>query len=66
MLHLAINGILPPPDLVIFADTQAEPESVYRAVTEDQKYAEEANIPFVVTSSGNLGDVLKLAPDMKN
>lgn len=62
MLHLAINDMLPAPDLVIFADTQAEPESVYRAVEEDKAFAEKAGIPFAITTAGNLGDVEALKP----
>lgn len=54
----------PPPDLIIFADTQAEPESVYQAVTEDQAFAKEAGIPFHIATAGNLSDVLNLAPEV--
>jgi perosamine synthetase len=39
MLHMALEGTLPRPDRIVFADTQAEPESVYAAVTEDAAHA---------------------------
>lgn len=54
MLHMSINGDLPRPDLVIFADTQAEPEAVYQAVKEDQAAAEAAGVPFHIVTEGDL------------
>ena len=54
MLHMTIRGDLPRPDRIIFADTQAEPEDVYRAVTEDQEHAANAGIPFDVVTAGDL------------
>jgi hypothetical protein len=57
LLHLAIRGVLSKPDLVIFADTMAEPEAVYRAVEEDRVFAEEAGIEFVVVSNGDLSNL---------
>jgi hypothetical protein len=54
MLHMALEGTLPRPDRVVFADTQAEPEAVYTAVKEDQAHADRAGIPFDIVSYGDL------------
>ena len=54
MLHMAINGELAKPDRIVFSDTQAEPESVYQAVEEDKKHAENAGIPFDIVTYGDL------------
>ena len=56
LLHMAINGLIPKPDLVVFADTQAEPEDVYKAVQEDKVYAEAAGIRFEIVSYGDLSN----------
>lgn len=42
------------PDLVIFADTQAEPKHVYDAVEDAKGRCEDAGIPFEVVTRGNL------------
>jgi 3'-phosphoadenosine 5'-phosphosulfate sulfotransferase (PAPS reductase)/FAD synthetase len=57
LLHMAINGVLPRPDIVIFADTQAEPEAVYQVVKEDKVYAEAAGIRFEIVTNGDLSDL---------
>jgi hypothetical protein len=54
MLHMAIQGLMPKPDIVIFADTQAEPESVYEAVKEDALHAQQAGIRFESVTHANL------------
>ena len=54
MLHMSINGDLPKPDRIIFADTQAEPQAVYQAVEEDQEHAKRAGIPFDTVTNGDL------------
>jgi hypothetical protein len=54
LLHMALEGALPRPDRVVFADTQAEPEAVYAAVTEDKEHAERAGIPFDIITNGDL------------
>ena len=43
------------PDLVIFADTQAEPASVYESVTRDQEACAERGVEFVIVTAGDLG-----------
>ena len=60
MLHMALNGILPRPDRVVFADTMAEPQAVYQAVKEDQAHAEAAGISFDTVAYKNLGDIANL------
>lgn len=54
MLLLALDGALPKPDHVVFADTQAEPQEVYQAVEEDKAACERAGIPFRVVTHGDL------------
>jgi hypothetical protein len=54
MLHMALNGDLPRPDRIIFADTQAEPEAVYAAAHEDKAAADAAGIPFDIVTLGDL------------
>jgi hypothetical protein len=54
LLHMSLDGVLPCPDRVIFADTQAEPEDVYQTVREDREHAERAGIPFDIVTHGDL------------
>lgn len=54
LLHMALNGDFERPDLVIFADTQAEPESVYEVLERDKELCEKAGIELAVVSLGNL------------
>lgn len=42
------------PDLVIFADTGAEPADVYAAVEQARQLCEETNVPFQVVKHGDL------------
>jgi hypothetical protein len=56
LLRLAIEGRLERPDLVIFADTQREPEGVYATVDRERAVCEAAGIPFREVSHGDLGD----------
>jgi hypothetical protein len=51
------NGFFPEgvPDLCIFADTQAEPASVYQTVAEARSWCEEVGVPFEVVTAGDLG-----------
>lgn len=54
---MACHGEIEPFDLVVFADTQWEPKSVYRYLDEVTKPAlEKAGMPFKVVSAGNLRD----------
>jgi hypothetical protein len=46
LLRLIIDGKVPRPDLVVFADTQAEPEAVYEVVERDSKLCAEHGIEF--------------------
>jgi hypothetical protein len=60
MLHMSLEGLLPRPDRVVFADTMAEPEDVYRVPREDAEHAERAGIPFDLVTAGDLSDVANL------
>lgn len=54
ILYKAIRGEINRPDLVIFADTQAEPDSVYQTVERDRIACEDAGIEFCMVTAGNL------------
>lgn len=54
LLRLCLNGEWERPDHVVFADTQAEPEEVYRAVQEDKEACEADGIPFHIVTRGDL------------
>lgn len=56
LLHLALDGKIPKPDLVIFADTQAEPAHVYEVVKREQQNCLDAEIEFVIVSNGDLSE----------
>ena len=55
LLHMALSGEwCSPPDLVIFADTQAEPQHVYNVVERDAALCKAHSIEFVTVSLGDL------------
>lgn len=54
LLHLYLDGDFQRPDMVIFADTLAEPQGVYQALEEDKALCHEAGIGFVTVSQGDL------------
>ena len=54
LLHMALDGRFPRPDRVIFADTQAEPQDVYRTLHEDQTTCQREGIPFDTITHGDL------------
>lgn len=56
MLHLAIDGEIPKPDVVVFADTQAEATSTHATLLRSEKACEEAGIPWRRVTAGNLMD----------
>lgn len=59
LLHLAIEGEIPKPDVVLFADTQAEPTAIVGkggVLERSRRYAEEAGIRFEHLTAGDLKD----------
>lgn len=56
ILLMACKGILPKPDVAIFADTHAEPPQVYKQLWWLASEAAKAGIPVIVASKGNLKD----------
>ncbi|HEU0130952.1 MAG TPA: hypothetical protein VFQ85_08185 [Mycobacteriales bacterium] len=58
LLLLAVEGVLPKPDLAVFADTGWEPRVVYDHLARLTAVAAEAGIPVERVSSGNLRDDL--------
>lgn len=54
LLLLACRGILPKPDLAIFADTQWEPKAVYSHLWWLAEQADAAGIPVFIGTAGNL------------
>ena len=54
MLRMAIAGEIERPDLVIFADTMAEPEAVYDVVDREANFAYENGLAFRVVTFDNL------------
>lgn len=54
IILLAIDGVLPKPDVAIFADTGWEPEAVYRQADRLAAACESAGIEFLRVSNGNL------------
>jgi hypothetical protein len=42
------------PDLCIFADTQAEPQSVYDTVAEARSWCQDVGVPFEIVTAGDL------------
>lgn len=55
LLQRYLRGDIERPDVVMFADTQSEPESVYRVVERDRQLCAEAGVMFEVVTAGNLG-----------
>ncbi|ONH62359.1 hypothetical protein CcI49_02980 [Frankia sp. CcI49] len=53
---LAAEGVLPKPDVAIFADTGWEPEAVYLHLARLEKVMASAGIPLLRVSHGNLRD----------
>jgi hypothetical protein len=51
---LAVEGILPKPDVAIFADTGWEPKAVYDHLSQLESVMAEAGIPLHRVSNGNL------------
>ena len=57
LLHKWIDGVVGSrPDIVIFADTQDEPTSVYNTVEHSKMVCEQAGIQFVTVTKGKLSD----------
>ncbi len=54
LLLLALEGELPTPDLVVFADTQWEPAAVYRHLAYLEGLMAAAGVPFVRATQGNI------------
>lgn len=54
LLLMACAGALPKPDHVIFADTQWEPEGVYKQLDYLRGQAEAAGIPVHIVSTGDI------------
>ena len=54
LLLMAVQGDLPKPDAAVFADTQAEPEAVYKQLDWVRAEAEDAGIPVYIVTAGNL------------
>lgn len=54
MVHMAIDGDLPPLDAVIFADTQNEVPGTYTHLDYISRRCESAGIPFQVVTKGDL------------
>jgi len=59
LLRLCLEGGFERPDLVVFADTQAEPGEVYEAIAEDKAACEAQGIEFVIVTTGELAAVDK-------
>lgn len=60
---LAVEGILPKPDVAVFADTGWEPQGVYDHLDRLTAHLAEAGIPVVKVAHGNLRDDV-LDPDV--
>jgi hypothetical protein len=59
LLHLAIDGLIPPFDAAVFADTGWEPSTVYRHLDGLTGQAARAGMPIYIVSAGNIrGDAL--------
>lgn len=54
IILLAIDGVLPKPDVAIFADTGWEPAAVYRQADRIAEACAAAGIEFIRVSNGNL------------
>ena len=56
MAHMIINGDLPRPDCLIFADTGWERETSYQTIEGLKVLADEIDLPFHVVNNGNVRD----------
>lgn len=56
VLLMSLDGILPKLDAVIFADTQYEPESVYRHLAWCVEHAASRGLEISIRSAGNIRD----------
>lgn len=54
LVHMAIDGLLPNFDAVIFADTQNEMPSTYEHLDYMRRRTEAAGIPFLIVTKGDL------------
>lgn len=54
MSWASFKGLIPPFDLLIFADTGWERESTYRTIESVEKAAKDFGIPFQTVSNGNI------------
>lgn len=55
LLRMAVNGLIDRPDLVLFADTQQEPQHVYDVMEREAEVCKVAGIEFGIVSAGDLG-----------
>jgi hypothetical protein len=53
---MAIEGRLERPDIVVFADTQGEPQGVYDTVDREFAYARQHGIECIVVTKGELAN----------
>jgi len=56
LLRMALNGVIERPDLVLFADTQREPQHVYDVVKRERDACGVAGVDFAIVVAGDLGD----------
>lgn len=54
MVYMVLEGEIPRPDLIVFADPQWELKSTYAYLEKLQKDVQNAGIPMVITSKGNI------------
>jgi hypothetical protein len=62
IMYKYLNGEIEKPDVVVFADTKAEPQDVYEKVERDRAVCEKNGIRFEVVSGGDLGKSKKFVP----
>ena len=58
VLFMALDGVIPPIDAAIFADTGAEPKKVYEHLCYLERCCEDAGVPLHIVSAGNLKEDL--------
>lgn len=58
LLYMSCDGVLPPLDACIFADTQWEPEAVYAHLERCKERAAKAGVRVLVGTAGNLREDL--------
>lgn len=54
MVYMVLNGDLPRPDVIIFADPQWELVATYKYLDKLRKDVEASGIPMIVTTKGNI------------